>query len=555
MGTEGWAPQKSWTAWPMREDVVPAEDFMSHRADDGDEDDAFVFRSRKQEMPSTGLEEELSATMLRIAKERFRRRDLRASPAAEEEEEEPSSPQAIKPSIESGDELPVRIKVSSSQDESDGGGGAPLDSRGRKRQRRDSPTFLPVISADDDISYELLRPAARNIIGNLDAALTILHNVRAAGLNRLSDPSGSDGEKSASGDAAAAAAAARRGKRERPGRERSRPTRRRRPVPLRERRAGRPRRAHAPRDGETEQEMRVRVAREQKKRIPVFSDDDEGESTGPEAKPRRPRSGRRRSSRGKSVPRSGRSADGRGEDWHREKKLANWGLRDWRDVVGAAALAGFSPTVVARATQRCANLFHQQMEIRTLVEEQAGPASGDREETARYIPGNPVVSSSDEETDATEEMDRVRAASRHSSVKPGAASSSEEEFGQRRARRGSVVSTVALSFCHRRGCPRAVDGFGRRDNLVRHLWLVHGERDPAAAAARDEDSADEMDGAVHVDGFLKPIKARTGWRGADAVRRTRSRKSRRRAGESGESDDGYRAEFSDDIVKTEPEEP
>jgi hypothetical protein len=61
---------------------------------------------------------------------------------------------------------------------------------------------------------------------------------------------------------------------------------------------------------------------------------------------------------------------------------------------------------------------------------------------------------------------------------------------------------------------------------VRHLKLVHdlGEEE----LLTDLDTEDEMEGAVHVDGFLKPIKIRKGWRGEDV--RTDSSSKRRYGG-------------------------
>jgi hypothetical protein len=64
-----------------------------------------------------------------------------------------------------------------------------------------------------------------------------------------------------------------------------------------------------------------------------------------------------------------------------------------------------------------------------------------------------------------------------------------------------------------------------------------------------------MDGGVHVDGFLKPIKARRGWRGVDTSKRIRNRTGGRRGRSVGLSDDGYGAESSDGFLKAEPEDP
>ena len=49
----------------------------------------------------------------------------------------------------------------------------------------------------------------------------------------------------------------------------------------------------------------------------------------------------------------------------RKKKLR---LRDWSDVIGLAAMKGFPPEVIARASERCAKLFDENMMFRTFTE-------------------------------------------------------------------------------------------------------------------------------------------------------------------------------------------
>ncbi|KAL8846662.1 MAG: hypothetical protein Q9221_008269 [Calogaya cf. arnoldii] len=44
------------------------------------------------------------------------------------------------------------------------------------------------------------------------------------------------------------------------------------------------------------------------------------------------------------------------------------GLRDWSDVLGVASMSGFPPEVVARAAERCSNLFNEGIIFRTLYE-------------------------------------------------------------------------------------------------------------------------------------------------------------------------------------------
>lgn len=51
------------------------------------------------------------------------------------------------------------------------------------------------------------------------------------------------------------------------------------------------------------------------------------------------------------------------------------GLRDWSDVVGMAALTGWDPAVVERASERCAKLFNENMIFRTFHEDKDGHSS------------------------------------------------------------------------------------------------------------------------------------------------------------------------------------
>ncbi len=72
-----WAPPALWTAWPLREDRLPLDDFMRGPQDD---DDVFTFRRQSDSepgtTPSSPLEEMVSATVLKLARERFLKRRL-----------------------------------------------------------------------------------------------------------------------------------------------------------------------------------------------------------------------------------------------------------------------------------------------------------------------------------------------------------------------------------------------------------------------------------------------------------------------------------------------
>lgn len=552
-GGEGWEPGKAWTAWPMRADEVPGDGLLPRTAD---VNEPFTFR-REQGRPFAGseLEEEISATILRYAKERFLRRSLQnPRPNAE----------PVVQSIETGDATTEGETDASDIAETTGQDEETDEPRRTPNRRRPvSPTFTPVVSADDERSYALLRPATRRIMSKLDDTLMILHNQRMAGLGNMSESSASDEDET---DA--------EGLTERPSRARPK-----------SRGGGRPRKVHVPLEGETEQEMLVRLARQNRKKLPTFSS---GAESGGETGRGRSRSsslgrGRRSVSvASKATSRaSSRSAKSRSSststEANREKQIARWGLRNWRNVLGAAALAGFSPTVIARATQRCSTLFGEGMTIHTLHEQSATSGKAGVE-TMRYVPGVSLPSSSGEDDSSQEELAQLRTISRQSSLRPVSLSSPDPEseapvsrqsrsdtpealvcpypdceratmpLAKRSnlkrhlrdvhgnqlptdARRSRSGTPAIAHFCPYSHCPRAIEGFTKRTNLSRHLREVHGKR-AAAFTDDEEDSADEMDGGVHVDGFLQPIKMRKGWRREDIQQRPfRSRKKARAGSE------------------------
>ncbi|KAK3905078.1 hypothetical protein C8A05DRAFT_13079 [Staphylotrichum tortipilum] len=569
-GGKGWDIGKSWTAWPVE---GPRGDVLLPRTADGNEGWT-VRRGEEGRFAGSELEEEISAAILRGAKERFWKRGLEEKGEVGREEVMPS------------------VEVAETEGETDGGPVTGMeeeeeDGEGRAtRKRRRSPSFTPVFSADDDRSYALLRPAARRIMAKLDDTLTILHNQRVAGLGNVGESSASDGDET---DAEAV--------------EEPQPEPQEKATPPPKGRGGRPRKVQVPWEGETEQEMLIRVAREGKRKLPAFARAESEDRSRSRSRSRSVGRGRRSvsvssrassraSSQGSSQASSrGSSASG---DTNREKRIARWGLRDWRDVLGAAALAGFPPDVIARATQRCATLFREPMTMHTLHAASAGSGKTGRN-TVRYVPGTALPPSSDEMDSEEEELAQRRIVSRQASSRLTAVSSPERQSetpapadlrsrsgtpgvllcphpgcpravrpftktsnwkrhleqvhdGQadaaelpeaeaslrqrktppRRRSRSGTPAGKATHFCHYADCPRALEGFTKRTNLARHLQLVHGKR--AAEETEEEESADEMDGGVHVDRFLKPIKLRKGWRGDDATQRQARSRKKARAG-------------------------
>ncbi|KAK4100757.1 hypothetical protein N658DRAFT_427192 [Parathielavia hyrcaniae] len=562
-GETGWDPGRAWTAWPMKADEVPDDRLLPRTMD---VNEPFTLR-RDQEQPFAGcnLEEEISATILRYAKERFRQRDLH-----------PNDGDVVVPSIEKGDAVATDGETGMSgtagtparDDETD-----PPHQKTRRKRRAASPKFTPVVSADDDRSYALLRPVARRILARLDDTLMILHNQRMAGVGHMSESSTSDEETDAEGVS-----------------EKPSPVRPKSP-PVPKFRRGRPKKVQVPREGETEQEMLIRVAREGKRKLPTLSlADSETDLSRSRSRSRSLSKARRSvsvSSRASSRSSQSRSSFSSSEN-NMERLVKRWGLRDWRDVLGAAALAGFSPTVMARAAQRCATLFKEEMTLHTLHEHSTSDKVG--LETTRYVPGGLLPSSSDDD-DSEQELVQLRTVSRHSSARPGPSSPEPESetpaSGRSRSRPRQVwlcpdrgcprsvegftktsnyerhVKAVhgiqepdepdltepevaeaettpkrrsrsgtpgASHFCHYPNCPRAIEGFAKRDKLARHLETVHGKRAADFTEDDEADSADEMDGGAHVDGFLQPIKIRKGWRGEDTTQRPARARKKARAG-------------------------
>lgn len=487
-----------------------------------DDDERFTFRRPEQPLPSTELEEELSATILRTAKRRFRRRESKmARPSIESvatpgencnDAPGPSSREASnKPETEDDDEKTPGISET------------PLATRRRRSQPK---TYEPVMSANDDLSYHLLRPSVRHILSQLDTTLSILHNSRVASLSYLSDSSTEDESDSQSGQKRPRG----RPRTQTPGAvDTTSPDVNPAATPQRR---GRPRKIRIPHEGESHEDMLLRIARESHRRLPTTPKDqdaafEEWVRKGDETIEReRSLSLRREASEGLET-----EDDEKVGGKNPNRKLSRWGLRDWSDVLGAAALAGFSSEAIARTTRRCADLFGEGMLVRKLNE--APVSHGTGFETVEYRPEPIQLSHSLSDVDdvsSEDEADLVqrRVASRQASLARSSHDrSSPDSFRGRVSRsrtpqspatpRSRSGSAAGLFYCPIPSCDRAVQGFTRKPNLRRHLELIH------QGQTEEMDSDDEVAGAVHVDGFLRPIVPGRGWRGEDTMMRKRKR--------------------------------
>ncbi|KAK8132905.1 hypothetical protein PG999_001078 [Apiospora kogelbergensis] len=535
-----WKPHSSWSAWPMPAATVPPDQFMKQA--ENHHGDGFTIRrpvTGVEAAPSFALEEAVSATALRFAKEKFQ-----ARPWQDDEDMVGAAPDDTDGHA-ALDESDSDSVSRSRPGASDGGSSSsvPLGPH----------YFKPVVSADDALSYDLLRPSARHILTKLDATLMVLHKSRNAAVNYASESESdstvasdmttksSQQGKRARGRPAKAAALAMRLKRaqskeaadpaassqtEDPGttsrgeedgdEKTSQPNRIKR---------GRPKKQYPRLEGETDKQYAIRVARLRKEPRPVFSDDSETgiepQSDASELKPKRRPVARGKASASRD-PSSDRSSTGLG------RRKMRHGLRDWRDVLGAAAVAGFSQSVLDRAARRCADLFGGQgLELRTMEED---PAVPDR--LLQYVPGmelpntKQLLHQESEDEEETSEDGRLRRARSTSAVSEDSRAPSRNA-SQNRGRSGSVSSTGAGDqfFCTVEGCPPELE---RLCAKLQPAATHEGLRTDGKKRPLDVDSEDEMMGAVHVDGFLRPIKARKGWRGEGSRAATASPAKKRR---------------------------
>lgn len=437
----------------------------------------------------------------------------RSRARSEDESSLPSSPPVSKLQLDS-----ENMSLDEDEDDSSDGDDETEYEGSEVAHQGKGKTFEPTVSSNDDLSSKLLLPSVRHILSQLDRTLTILHNARVAGLNYLSDSDSSTEEDSEPGSPR------KRGRPRstpQPGQPRDEPSTPKQHNLQGPRPRGRPRKVHTPREGETQEEMQLRVARESHRRLPTTSEDKDA------AFEAWLREGDRRieleRSRSRTPAEESKPQEEGAAETNIERKLRRWGLRDWSDVVGAAALAGFPDAVIARTTKRCADLFNQGMIIRRLDEISVSRGPGFT--STEYRPSKIELSSSSSESELepTLTLSQRRITSRQTSL--ARSSQPPSPVTPRRGRslsqdpsRSRSRSSVGLLFCPVPTCDRAATGFSRRGNLRRHMQLVH-----PGYASEEDDSDDEMVGGVHVDGFLKSIQPGKGWRGEDVLTRKRKR--------------------------------
>lgn len=170
----------------------------------------------------------------------------------------------------------------------------------------------------------------------------------------------------------------------------------------------------------------------------------------------------------------------------RLKRQRRLGLRDWSDVLGVASMVGFDAAVIERATNRCTTLFGEGIKFRTLYE------GNEADSETEHVGG------------------RRRKVRGHSEeIIPSAA---DEPNTYEQSKNRIIPAADGRYYCPWTYCKRHQVGFSRLWNVNKHLREIHDDRKPHND---DTEVVEELVGGIHVDGFMKPIQARPGWRGKD----------------------------------------
>lgn len=502
--TRGFLPPKVWTAWPL-----PPEDVPRSGEEIGEEDelDIYTLKMRERNCLSLELEEVLTAVALKQAKEMFWSRELQQDAIGSQHlgNEGPDKalvllePDAAQDnSEESRDPSP---KPFQDKERHGGWSASPPQLDRESKNMKDvkesnQPALEAVVSMDDGCSSALLRPSIRHSISKLDDVLIALHHARNTCHQYSKSDAGTDDEgRAMSVVSFASEDTVTTGKRPRGRPRKLQPnhigldeTENASPTPsqlLRTKKSnrGRPQKDYPRLENETQQEYLVRVARIQKKPLPSFA---------PPIDPR-PSDSKSPSRQFRTAP-AHRATEGE-ILISRNKKL---GLRDWSEVLGAAALTGFDPRVIERATKRCATLFGESLTMRILIE---APFAEHKEFVSTYQPG--LIPKFDEE-------DYENSTGNEGSLRKKNTTQQITDSISKSKRKQS-------RFCPVANCPRRNKAFRDHYALKRHLQSTHKILDqpiePAVKATIDSMIEDDtipsdegLDGGVHVDGFLKPLK-------------------------------------------------
>ncbi|KAJ1324414.1 RNA polymerase I specific transcription initiation factor [Microdochium nivale] len=515
-----WVPPFSWTAWPLSTSRVPAPDFL-RRQQRRDPAECFTVRMPAVDDPGLALRDALAGSVLRFAKEHFNLRGWQSGSGDDGDSSGvdddappnggPSHSCLEKARPDFAQNAPRTTDINQLDDKTDTETSIIGEGEG---------LFVPSVSANDDVSHEILRPCIRHILSRLDSTLDALHNAQEAATSYFSDISDSD-----SGRSTRSRQSKRRSASRDPGQGQRKTVLKHKFIqefvaqwdpdadvhedskPLEaQAKRGRPKKRYPRQPGENDTDYVIRVSRMRKLRIPVHMTVVSSPSRLLSSAPGTETSEAEYRSQTPRPPKTPRFS---------ERRRAQLDPRDWTDVMSAASLGGFSAEVLDRAARRCAHLFGQQMVFHTFEETRHDQESCSATENYHADMPMPRVKLADvaENDFAKREMRQI------SRFPPSVPAGSDGEQASSRGRttsrsraasarsRSASASAGQVFHCKIPECPRFRQPFPRQSNMVRHMKQVHNIKIDV-----DVDSEDEMYGAAHVDGFMKPIRIRPGWR-------------------------------------------
>jgi hypothetical protein len=475
-------PSKDWTAWPLPPSEIRKPYIESGRGTVGRWPDDWTIGNADEQDIGEEFRDEMLATILRQAKERWRARETADAPIRELDRAARSRSRSRSKSIKSArshrsvsradtdandDDLGTE-DGETREDEQEKFGHILGKKRGRVVQRvtHATPTFL----ADDAKARRILDPMINSILTKADDLALAIRRTRLNHFGRKDYTDRSSQSDWTSGMESSRPTPQRTSRTQsgsRPGsRNSSRPASRASSVRSRHgaMKAGRRRRNNSS-DSGTDSDS------------DVVMDDAKAEP----------------SSKKRSRP--GSTADERSPSATRDE-TGRAGLMDWSEVLGLAAVKGWDERVIARATQRCATLFGESMSFIPLDENRAAmPVS----EPVQYAP----------------------------STIPAPNMTASTPVPKR------PLFPIGTWRCPHVGCYGHEKDFESPHRVVEHCKRVHGY-DPRT---NDSDNEDRAVGGVHIDGFLQPIVAQRGWLERGKSRAGSEKKRQKMAQVDGASED------------------
>jgi hypothetical protein len=469
-------PSKDWTAWPLPPSEIPKHPRELGRGGTGGGLDSWTIGNADAQDVGEELRDELLATILRQAKERWQARKTADAPIRESNRTAQSRSRSRSKSVKSArsqhsvtradtdaDDDDVQTENAEAQDEEQEKFGHII---GKRRGRVAQPVTLvkPVFLADDAKARRILDPTINSVLAKVDDLALSIRRTRLNHFGRKDYTDRSSQSEWTSGVESTPHTPKRT----------SRPKSQSRPGSRQSSRSASRATSVQSRRGTLEAGRRARNS----------SPDNDSDSDSDVLM-----DGIKAELSSKKRSRPGSTADERSPSATRdETKRA--GLMDWSEVLGLAAVKGWDERVIARTAQRCAALFGESMSFVPLSENHATkPIPQPVQYTPSTIPAPAIIAS--------------RLAT-----------------GPKRP-----LFQTGTWRCPHVDCYGHHKDFESPHRVVEHCRRVHGY-DPRT---NDSDNEERAVGGVHIDGFLQPIVAQRGWAERGKSRAASERKRQKTA--------------------------